>query len=401
MRRLLTAQTLGGMAALPGAAQRAADRTATPASPAQADPAVQVRAEVFATGLETPWGMSFAPDGRLFVTERAGRVRVVERGRLRPTPWATLPVAFTRGAGLLGIAVAPDFARSRAVYVAATFPAAGGGLENRVVRLTDRAGVGVAPTTILTGLPAFQVHAGSAVAFGPDRLLYVTVGDARQPERVGTPGWLGATILRVRPDGTVPRDNPVPGSPVYATGLRNAQGLAWLADGALFATDHGPSGWPGERGLRHRDELNEIRAGANYGWPRAAGLERADGATPPLTEWTPAIAPSGLAAYTGPVAAWRGSLFVGALWGRQLRRVALARGAGGRHRVTAEEPLLADSLGRVRAVAMGPDGFLYVTTSNRELRDPRLPAAEDRVLRLIPVVGATPRTSPPQPGVRP
>lgn len=381
---LLLAGLAGGLGV--GTPPITAQQTPPMVTPSVAEvPQVRMRLEVVAEGLETPWGMSFAPDGRLFVTERVGRIRVIARGKLQAAPWATIPVVHTRGAGLLGLAVAPDFVKSRAVYVAATVRAADGSLENRVVRFIDSAGVGVRPTVIRDGLPAFDVHAGSAVAFGPDGMLYVTVGDARQTERVGSPGWLGATILRLRPDGTVPADNPQPGSPIYARGLRNAEGLTWLNDGTLIATDHGPSDWPGERGLRDRDELNQIRAGGDYGWPRAAGMERADGATLPLVEWTPAIAPSGLAVYTGPVAAWRGSIFVAGLRGRQLRRVTLAPEGRGQYRVAQDERVPIDSIGRIRGVVMGPDRLLYLATSNREVGDPAQAAIEDRIYRVVPI----------------
>lgn len=338
--------------------------------------------DVVASGLEVPWALAFTPDGRIFVTERPGRIRVIRDGALAPRPWASLEVAAEGEAGLMGIAVAPDFASTGHVFVCATVRD-GGDLINRVIRYTDRNGVGLDPTVIVDRIPAAEFHAGDALAFGPDRMLYVTTGDARSPRSAANPRSLGGKILRYTKSGAVPADNPTPGSPVYALGVRNVQGLAWDPwTKQLFATDHGPSGLPGERFRMNNDELNAIRAGANYGWPSAAGPSRNAKYVNPVVTWNPGIAPSGLAAYSGPEPAWRGAVFVGALKGEHLRRVGLARdsGASGVWRVTGQGRLFPE-LGRIRAVAMGPDGSLYFTSSNRDGRGvPR--RGDDHVYRL-------------------
>jgi glucose/arabinose dehydrogenase len=341
------------------------------------------RLDTIAAGLDVPWSLAFAPDGRVFLTERAGRVRVLEHGKLRPAPWATLPVVppADSGAGLLGLALAPDFPVSGAIFLVGSFRTGSGELENRLLRLTDSAGVGVAPRVVLGRIPSARAHAGSAVAFGPDGFLYLSAGDAFRPERASDTASLGGKILRLRPDGTVPPDNPVPGSPVYALGLRNVQGLAWDPEsGALFATEHGPSNWPWEGGRRDHDELNVIRRGVHYGWPLAIGVARDSRFADPIAVWTPAIAPSGIAFYSGHYAPWRGSLLVGALKGRELRRLTLTRESKGGWRVTAHESLYApDLLGRIRAVAVAPDGAVWFTTSNRQTPDGR---PDDRIYRL-------------------
>ena len=344
---------------------------------------VEPELETVARGLDTPWALAFAPDGRIFVTERPGRIRVIEQGTLRPEPWATLDVAEVGEAGLMGIALAPDFATSGNVYVVATFQA-GGRLVNRVLRLRDRGGVGGEPTVVIDGLPANRYHAGGGLAFGPDGMLYVTTGDAGDPPSSQDRGSLRGKVLRYRPDGTIPPDNPFPGSPVYALGLRNPQGLAWHPEtGDLFATDHGPSGIPNEGFRRNHDELNAIRPGGNYGWPEVAGNEGDGAFIPPLADWTPSIAPNGVAIYSGAEAAWRGNAFVGGLRGEQLRRVVLERAPGTPTgwRVAHEEVVFRE-LGRIRAVAMGPDGHLYFTTSNRDGRGNPAPE-DDRVFRVV------------------
>jgi glucose/arabinose dehydrogenase len=349
-----------------------------------------VRVETVAEGLLVPWGIAFAPDGRIFVTERPGRIRVIEDGVLRPEPWTNLQgsVATTGEAGLMGIAVAPDFARTGHVFACVTqrrrVP---GGAANDVMRFTDRDGSGTEPTIVVMDLPAAMFHAGCAVGFGPDRMLYVTTGDARRPSEAGRQGSLVGKLLRYTAEGGIPADNPFPDSPVYASGLRNAQGLAWHPQtGDLFATEHGPSGFPDERFRRNDDEVNVILRGADYGWPAVAGARGGDRFVLPLAVWSPAVAPSGVAIYNGLHEPWQGSAFVGMLRGQQLQRLALARSPGTRPpwQVTREEVFLDEELGRIRAVAMGPDGYLYITTSNRDGRGAAAPE-DDRVLRLIPV----------------
>ena len=357
--------------------------------------------DTVASGLEVPWGIAVAPDGRVFVTERAGRVRVVQHDSLRAEPWASFEV-FAHDAdwqpesGLMGIALAPDFASSGHVYVYGTFrksgleqehrigsriarrfaewfaPARASRFENRVYRLTDRDGRGVDPELVIGGLPANYYHCGGVVAFGPDGMLYLTAGDAMHPPSAGQPDELAGKVLRYRPDGTIPADNPRPGSPVFAAGLRNSQGLAWHAQGTLFALDHGPTGMQAEAGRVGHDELNVITPGANYGWPRVTGRDSAF--VMPLRVWAQAIAPAGLAL--------RGDeLFVTGLRGRQLRRVVVAAAGAGWH-VVHEDTLLED-YGRLRAIAAAPDGSWYVGTSNRDGRgDPQ--QQDDLLLRLVP-----------------
>ncbi|HWB41520.1 MAG TPA: PQQ-dependent sugar dehydrogenase [Gemmatimonadales bacterium] len=339
--------------------------------------------DTVARGLGNPWGLGFLPDGRLILSERGGIVSTISPGGGPPVRWITLPVAPT-GAGLLGLAVAPDFTRSRRIYLFGVYyrdPPRDSALEGRIHLLRDSAGSGVVERLLLGGLPSARSHAGGVLAFGPDGHLYVTVGDGFVPPRAADPDSLGGKILRLTPEGGVPRDNPRPGSPVHALGFRNPQGIAWEPESdALFATEHGPTDWPWEEGRRDHDELNQVRPGGDYGWPGVAGRGGTAAQVEPLVDWTPAIAPSGAAFYAGRYAAWRGQLFVGALRGRHLRRIRLAR-EDGRWRIVEEEPIVADSThGRIRGVFMGPDGHLYLATSNRVTGPARAP--DDLLLRL-------------------
>lgn len=297
------------------------------------------------------------------MTERPGRIRLVQDGRLEPTPVATLPVAAAGEGGLMGLALDPRFAENGRLYVCYT-SGAGFRLRNRVVRLTLRDGRAGDEQALLGDLPGARIHDGCRLAFGPDGKLYVTTGDAAEPALAQRRDSLAGKILRIEPDGSVPADNPFPGSPVYSLGHRNPQGLDWDASGHLFAAEHGSSA---------HDEVNHIQPGRNYGWPEARGKGGDRRYVDPLVEsgddtW----APSGLAVAGREV-------FVAALRGQRLLRFAL----GPEPSLRPAPPLLAGTHGRLRAVVRGPDGALYVTTSNRDGRGS--PAADDdRILRVKP-----------------
>jgi aldose sugar dehydrogenase len=334
--------------------------------------------ETVVSGLEVPWALAWAPDGRLYLTERPGRVRVVEQGALRPEPVAVLPSSqATAEGGLMGLALAPDFATSGALYVYYTYDAAGG-VRNRVSRLRLGADGPPEETVVLDDLPGARVHDGGRIAFGPDGKLYVGTGDAREPDRLPQdPAALGGKILRLEPDGSVPADNPFPGSPVYSLGHRNVQGLAWQpGTGQLYAAEHGPTG---ENGWCCHDEINRIVPGGNYGWAVVIGQAGDPRFLDPLVEsGSGSWPPGGLAfADTG---AWAGDLFLASLVGGQLWRFTLS--ADGTS-IADRAQLIAGEYGRLRALATGPDGALYVATSNRDGRG-RPAAADDRILRLTP-----------------
>jgi len=344
-------------------------------------PPEDVRIEVVAQGLQVPWAIDFAPDGRIFLTERPGRIRVIREGELHPEPWAQLPVAHEGEGGLLGLALDPNFAQNGFVYVYYTYRE-GNRLWNRVVRLTEREGRGADPFVLLDRIPGSVIHDGGRIKFGPDGKLYITTGDANAPSSAQEVTSLAGKILRLNPDGSIPADNPFPNSPVWSYGHRNPQGLAWHPiTGALFSTEHGPSGLPPN--CCH-DEVNVIEPGRNYGWPRVFGIARDPQFVDPILEsgldtW----APSGATFYSTDrlPEEWRGRLFFAALRGQHLQRVTLR--APDFRSVERAEKLFVGDFGRLRDVVQGPDGFLYVTTSNRDGRGlPR--AGDDRVLRIVP-----------------
>jgi len=334
--------------------------------------------EVVAQGLETPWAMAFAPDGRIFITERPGRIRVVRNGRLERDPWMEVDAYEIGEGGLMGLALDPEFGRSRLLYVAYTYRDSGGRLKNRLARLREdpARGRGVMDKVLVDGVAGNNNHNGGRVKFGPDGKLYWTMGDAQNTRLSQDLSSLNGKILRLNADGTNPSDNPFAKSPVYSYGHRNPQGLAWQpGTERLYATEHGPSGFQG----CCRDEVNYIEAGKNYGWPVIRGDEtRGDMVAPVLHSGTGETwAPGGAAFVTrGP---WAGALFFTGLRGQALYR--LVPDSREPRKVVSFERFFVRQFGRLRDVAEGPDGKIYLLTSNRDGRGRPSPD-DDRLLRL-------------------
>ncbi len=359
------------------------------------------RLESWIAGLEVPWSLVFLPDGRALVSERPGRIRLIRDDKLADEPYTAFEVAsggtadligsflsvFRDGeGGLMGLAVHPDFPRSPYIYAMHTYSGPTG-VRNRIIRLSDEGNHGRFDRVMFDGLPGWTFHNGGRIGFGPDGMLYVATGETFEAELAQDLSSPAGKILRLTPDGDVPADNPIPNSPVYSYGHRNPHGLAWEPrSGALFASEHGPTG---EFGLSAYDEINLIRAGGNYGWPRAVGAPGLAAFIDPVFVWTAhAVPPAGLAFH-------RGDLFVATLGEGALVRLELAADEGG-YAVAGVEHWFARGandavLGRLRDVVEGPDGALYILTSNRDGRgDPR--PDDDHIWRLEPIAptGAPP-----------
>jgi glucose/arabinose dehydrogenase len=348
----------------------------------------------FASGLEVIWALDFASDGRLFLTERPGRIRVVGAGgTLEPQPWATLDVVHEGESGLMGLALHPNFPTEPWVYVMYTARTPDG-MENRVSRIREVGGRGGEEEILLGGIPVAGNHSGGTLRFGPDGMLYIAAGDTFDRDRATNLDDLAGSVLRLTPQGAVPPDNPFPGNPIWAYGVRNPHGLDFQpGTGQLFAADHGPSG---EDGARAHDRLIILEAGRHHGWPAVIGAAGDARYVDPFLTFVPASPPGDLRFYDADLMPeLRGDLFVSVLGftpvgAQNLMRVRFQDPADPL-RVTAIERWFNDEAGnpvygRLRGLAVGPDGALYVGTSNRDGRsfgrtpDPQ----DDRILRIAP-----------------
>lgn len=322
------------------------------------------------TGLEHPWGVAFLPHGDVLITERPGRVRLVRDGVLRPEPVQGAPQSQAGGqGGMLDIVAHPGFDSNRLVYISYSKPVAGG-RTTAVARArweNDRL-EGLEDVFVAQAAGTAGQHFGSRIAFDPAGYLYVTIGDRGAGERAEDLSDHAGATIRLHDDGRVPADNPFVGHDealpeIFTYGNRNAQGIAIHPEtGDVWQNEHGPAGG---------DEINVMQAGGDYGWPRVnfgnhyngqpiPDPQRDDGTILPLLHWTPSIAPSGMAFYTGDrFPNWRGHVFSGALAGQHLRRVAFD-GA----EVAEQEELLADYGARIRDVRDGPDGYIYVLSDS-------------------------------------
>jgi aldose sugar dehydrogenase len=345
--------------------------------------------ETFAKGLDHPWALAFLPDGRMLVTERPGRMRIVGKdGNISPA-FAGVPRVFASGqGGLHDVALDRSYAENHIIYFCYAEPV-GGGARTALTRarLVEEGTPGLSTPSLADVAVIFHQdgplsssnHFGCRIAQAPDDNLFLTLGDHFTPrdQAQNLANHLGK-IIRIRPDGSVPPDNPFVARPgakpeIWSFGHRNPQGLAFHpATGRLWQHEHGPRGG---------DEINIIAKGRNYGWPVIGyGIDYSgakihesthkEGMEQPIWYWVPSIAPSGMAFYTGNLfPAWRGNLFVGALAGAILVRLELEG-----EKVLREERLLAQLRERIRDVRQGPDGALWLATDN----------SSGRILRLTP-----------------
>lgn len=328
---------------------------------------IQVR--IITRGLSHPWGLAFLPDGRVLVTERNGRLRIVRDGKLDPRPVAGLPAVAVHGqGGLMDIVLHPRYAENGWLYLSYAARGAGGvGTEVLRAELKQDRLENVQVIFRMQPKTGGGRHFGSRLVFDRNGLLYITLGDRGEEDRAQRLDEHLAKVVRLHDDGRVPEDNPFRSNPrarpeIFALGNRNVQGAALHpVTGELWMHEHGPQGG---------DELNVIRAGVNYGWPvitygrnygtgtRIGEGTHKSGMAQPLHYWVPSIAPSGMAFYTGDkFPKWRGDLFIGALRDEMVVRLRLDG-----EKTVKEERMLKHQLGRVRDVRQGPDGYLYLLT---------------------------------------
>ncbi|HLN98009.1 MAG TPA: PQQ-dependent sugar dehydrogenase [Pyrinomonadaceae bacterium] len=363
-----------------GEIETTSQKTPQPGQPQQSQ--VSFRVETVVRNLEVPWSIVWAPDGRMFFTERPGRVQIYQNGKLASRPVFTVPdVAPSGEGGLMSIALHPQFTANHLLYLSYVYR--GDNQSVRVVRYRESESGFVDRKVIIENIPAAQYHAGCRLRFGPDAKLYITTGDATHRDLAQQLDSLAGKILRLNDDGTIPSDNPFVGRQdahpeIWSYGHRNGQGLDFQAGtNLIFETEHGPSGFDGPGG---GDEVNIVDKGKNYGWPVIHHQQTNPGMESPLLEYTPACAPASGMFYRGAAfPEFRGNFFFGCLVGTRIIRVIL----DGR-RVVSQENLLERKYGRIRDIAEGPDGYLYFSTSNRDDRGE--PASDDdRIIRLVPV----------------
>lgn len=308
---------------------------------------------VVATGLEAPWSIAFIHESALVSERDSGRIlEIDEQGQIHPVFQLTDVVHGGEG-GLLGLAYKEPF-----VFVYST-KAQGNQIQR--FRLHGESGSLTLsePTTLISNLPSGPIHNGGRLAFGPDSMLYVTVGDSGDSEQAQSLDHLGGKILRLTEDGSIPADNPLPNSPIYTYGHRNPQGIAWDESGQMYASEFGQNRW---------DELNQITAGANYGWPVVEGIANQDPFRDPVQQWpTDVASPSGITIH-------QGFLYLANLRGERLRIINLNDPASSTEFFIRE-------FGRLRDVAFTDDGRLWMLTNNTDGRGTPQPD-DDRILSV-------------------
>lgn len=335
------------------------------------------RTEVIARGLVVPWELRFLPDGRQIFTERIGRVRLIENGKLIDEPALTLPAAQDNKMGLLGLALAPDFENTGHLFLAWNKQIGDRRYELRMERYRLDGNKLVEPKILIEGIPANRNHTGCRLEFGPDGMLYMTTGDADLADGSQQLDQLHGKILRFNPDGSTPADNPFVGKEnarpeIWSYGHRNPQGIAFQpGTGRLYASEHGPL---------HGDEVNQIEKAANYGWPIITHRREAEGMRSPLIEISPSVGPGRLLFYQGKAfPELRGSLLLCCLRGSAVFRISLS----GDGIPTHIERLWHEKWGRIRFITEAPDGSLWLGTSMQDPPEGRPRPEDDRLIRIV------------------
>lgn len=340
-----------------------------------------VHVHVVASGLNVPWEMVWGPDNWIWFTEQSGTISKVNPETGEKLQLVKIDEVFRhRSLGLLGMALHPDFEKNPYVYVDYTTKK-DSAITTKLVRFTYKQNALVEPRTMLE-IPAHTGHNGSRIVISPDRKLMFATGDAITITNAQNTASLNGKVLRMNLDGSVPADNPIKGSYVWSWGHRNIQGLAYGTNGLLYSSEHGDA---------VEDELNIIRKGNNYGWPKVEGFcdqpqEKTFCDSVPITEpvkaWTPTIAPAGVAVYRGKqFPEWKGAVILTTLKEADLRILKTdVKGT----RILSEYLPLDATYGRLRAICLGPDGSIYVSTSNRDWNPGAgFPKPEDdRILRI-------------------
>jgi len=346
----------------------------------------RVGARTVVSGLNVPWEISWGPDNWIWFTEQGGTVSRVNPATGQRKVLLTIPDVFRKKSyGLLGMAIHPDFKNSPYVFLDYTY-LRDSTIQSRLVRYTYANDKLTNPVTLLNAIPGETYHNGCRIIIAPDGKLMMSTGDAGRDKMAQDPKALVGKILRLNIDGSIPADNPIPGSPVWSWGHRNPQGLVFASNGKLYSSEHGEAS---------SDELNIIRKGANYGWPNVLGKctteeEKvycgANAITEPLNDWTAIIAPSGIDYYNAPaIPEWRNAILVTTLKTCSFRVLRLNQTGDA---VESEKIYFDKAFGRLRDICVAPNGDIYASTSNRDWNPtcdgfPR--PTDDRIIRIFAV----------------
>ena len=318
--------------------------------------------EIIAQGLQAPRAIDISKDSRIYITEKSGSIRVVANGTLLEEPVGNIKVENIGDAGLLGLALHPNFTQNHLFYVYYTYSNSSG-LFNRVLMLQESNNKLIDSKTIIDGIPGGEYRDGGHIKFGPDGKLYVSTGDASISGLSQDLHSLAGKILRVNDDGTIPHDNPFSNSSIYAYGFRNAQGLAWnIGSGDLYVPDQGAAG---------NDEINLVAPGKNYGWPNEECNSNGEN-TAPLLCFNPSLEPSGVIVPASDKLGYKDHLIIATLKGSHLREINFQTGS---------QSTILVGYGRIADVVESSDGSIFVLTSNTDGR--ALPQKDDdKILRL-------------------
>ena len=339
-----------------------------------------IEVEVWVEYLHVPWSLRFLPNGDALIAERRGRILRVPQGGNKPSVYLELDVNDFGDGGLMGLAVHPNFAREPFIYAMHGYGTSREHRKNRVSRYRHLGETAEFERVIIDEIPGYRYHEGGRIEFGPDGMLYIGTGDVGAPMLAQDLDSLAGKILRLTPVGEIPEDNPFPNSPVYSYGHRVVQGITWDPEtGVMFNSEHGPSGMEKELHVRDSDEINRIEKGQNYGWPMAINAPKLEQYTDPIVSWPKQSVPPGGMTF------FKGDLYVATLASQALVRIRFDREDRHYTLKSIERLFTTESrkgtYGRLRDVRAGPDGHLYITTSNTDRRA-KLRPRDDRILRL-------------------
>lgn len=335
--------------------------------------------ETVAENLIVPWAIAFTSDTRMLVTERTGNIKEVKDGVVTPNTLLSLPVVAQGEAGLMGLVLDPNYQSNKLLYACYTYQN-GDKLANRIIQIKDNESSLEVQKTILENAPAARFHAGCELAIGPDKKMYITFGDATEKSLAQDKNSLAGKILRINTDGTIPSDNPFSDSLVWSLGHRNPQGITWNPlNNEMYSVEHGPSGNDGPLG---GDEVNHVIKGENYGWPMVSHDTSQAGLIDPLIVFTPAVAPASAQFYSGNLyPEFSNTLLFATLKGKGVYRTIID--SNNADIVAEYQKLPLPDLGRIREVTQGPDGYIYLTTSNTDGRGSKN-IGDDKIVKILP-----------------